>query len=64
MDIKLFDTLPNKKDDFWQLVMLPTVTILRRPANERYTVFSVEWLFWSLTIIINDNKRQTTEGIC
>ena len=57
MDIKLFSTTPNKKDSFWQLVLLPTITILRSPENEPYTVFSLEWLFWSITIIINDFKR-------
>jgi hypothetical protein len=64
MDIKLFSTIPNKKDKFWQLVLLPTITILRSPTDEPYTVLSLEWLFWSITIIINDFKRQKTEGVC
>lgn len=56
MKIKLFNTLPSVKDDFWQIVVLPTLTVLRNKEPEGpYTVFSVEWLFWSLTIVINDN---------
>lgn len=56
MDIKVFDTSPNGTDVFWQVVFLPTVTLLRnREFNTSYTVVSFEWLFWSITIIINDN---------
>lgn len=56
MSIKLFSTAPTSKDVFWQIVLLPTVTFLRNTEfNESYTVISVEWLFWSLTTIINDN---------
>jgi hypothetical protein len=56
MTIKLFSTTPSKKDIFWQIVLLPTITILRnREFNESYTVFSAEWLFWSITTIIHDN---------
>lgn len=58
MYLKLFSTAPSKKDDFWQIVLLPTVTILRSPElDEPYTVLSIEWLFWSVTTILNDNKR-------
>ena len=52
MDIKQFNTGPHDKDDFWQIVLLPTITILRnREFNKSYTVLSVEWLFWSITLI-------------
>lgn len=55
MDIKLFSTIPTKRDAMWQIVLLPTVTILRnREFNESYRVLSFEWLFWSVTMIIND----------
>lgn len=55
MDIKLFNTLPNKKSALWQIVMLPTITLLRNTEfNESYRVLSFEWLFWSVTMIIND----------
>jgi hypothetical protein len=64
MNIKLFNTAPSKNDPFWQIVLIPTITILRSPEDAAYTVFSMEWLFWSITIIINDFKRQKTEGVC
>lgn len=55
MNIKLFSTTPSKKDVFWQVVLLPTITILRNTElDQPYTVFSFEWLFWSVTIIRND----------
>lgn len=58
MNIKLFSTAPNRKDIFWQIVLLPTITILRnREFNESYTVFTAEWLYWGVTIITYDNQR-------
>ena len=58
MSIKLFNTLPTAKDYFWQVVLMPTITILRNRESEKsYTVFSFEWLFWSITTIVNDIKR-------
>ena len=58
MDIKLFSTAPHPKDVFWQIVIVPTMSVLRHnDPKEAYTVCSVEWLFWSLTFVINDNKR-------
>lgn len=64
MEVKLFSTAPHPKDDFWQIVIVPTITVLRNNELESsYTVCSVEWLFWSLTFVINDTKRSTTKGI-
>ena len=65
MEFKLFNTLPSGKDIFWQIVLVPTVTVLRNNEPEgSYTVCSAEWLFWSLTFIINDNKRSEAKGVC
>jgi hypothetical protein len=59
MNVKLFNTAPSPKEQFWQLVVIPTITLLRSPEpGDAYTVVSFEWLFWSLTFIIgkqNDN---------
>ena len=56
METKLFSTAPRAKDPFWQIVFLPTVTMLRnREFNESYTVLSAEWLFWPLTILKHDS---------
>lgn len=65
MKIKLFSTTPSKDHPMWQLVIVPTISVLRNEEPEGlYTVINVEWLFWSLTTVINDNKRSTAEGIC
>jgi len=58
ISIKMFSTVPCKEELFWQIVLLPTVTILRSPdeANQ-YTVVGFEWLFWSVSIFINDKTR-------
>ena len=65
MNIKLFSTAPHSTDTFWQIVIVPTISVLRNNVPEgAYTVCSVEWLFWSLTFVINDIKRSKTAGIC
>lgn len=52
MQTKVFNTLPNKNYEFWQVVVFPTLTILRNKEPEgSYTVFNFEWLFWSLTFV-------------
>ena len=56
MNIKLFNTAPKNSDVFWQIVLLPTITILRKTEfDQGSSVISAEWLFWSVTIILNDN---------
>lgn len=63
LDIKLFNTLPNKKDSFWQVVVLPTASILRGlNPRDPYTAVNIEWLFWSLTFIINANDKRGIFG--
>lgn len=47
---KLFNTLPDKKDDFWQVVIFPTISIVNSLYTyDKYVCVSFEWLFWSLT---------------
>lgn len=54
MRVTTFNTLPSKRDDFWQVVVLPTVSILKSvDRNDPYTAFSFEWLFWSASFLIN-----------
>lgn len=61
MKIKWFSTVPHEKDPFWQIVIIPTVSILRSPdVHEAYTVVNVEWLFWSISIFIDDKRRIST----
>lgn len=67
ISIKTFSTVPSEKETFWQLVLLPTVTILRSPDEaDQYTVIGFEWLFWSVSIFINDktgiSSNQTNQS--
>lgn len=58
MTIKLltFNTLPSNETNYWQVVFLPTVSAYR--SSDSHTAISAEWLFWSLTLLIqNDDKR-------
>jgi len=55
MKVKAFNTLPNSKDQFWQVVLLPTISILKSPdVYDPYTAVNFEWLFWSVTFLIKD----------
>ena len=55
MKVKTFNTLPSKKDNFWQVILIPTVCVLRSVDEyDQYTAVNCEWLFWSLTFLIND----------
>lgn len=54
--MKLFSTTPSEKDSMWQIVLIPTISILREKKN-KYTVVNMEWLFWNLSKIINDKGR-------
>jgi hypothetical protein len=54
MKARVFNTLPSKKDGFWQIVLFPTISILKGiDPNDPYTAVSFEWLFWSFTVIID-----------
>jgi hypothetical protein len=58
MSIKTFSTVPCKEESYWQIILLPTITILRSPdAADKYTVVNLEWLFWSVSIFFNDKRR-------
>jgi hypothetical protein len=49
-----FNTLPSQKDTFWQVVVLPTISILKSvDGYDPYTAVSCEWLFWSCTFLIS-----------
>ena len=52
MKVRTFNTLPSDKDNFWQVVVLPTVTILKSvDHHDQYTAVNCEWLFWSCTFL-------------
>lgn len=60
IDFKTFNTLPSKKDKFWQVVLIPTVSVLNSiEKRDKYVAINVEWLFWSFTTIISYNDTRT-----
>jgi hypothetical protein len=59
MKIKVatFNTLPSEKDHFWQFVILPTISVLNSiTKKDAYVALNFEWLFWSLTILFENDK--------
>ena len=57
--LKLFNTLPRKKDSFFQIVFIPTVSMLNSISkDDKYVAIDFELLFWSFTTIFEyDTKR-------
>ena len=52
MKVLTFNTLPSKKDPFWQVILLPTITILNSAdKHDQYVAANCEWLFWSCTFL-------------
>jgi hypothetical protein len=55
LEARTHNTLPSNKDLWWQFVTIPTAAIFRNnDKSQSYTAITLEWLFWSATIIIND----------
>ena len=55
MKVATFNTLPSGKDPFWQFVVLPSISVLGGVSKaDDYTAITFEWLFWSLSIIIEN----------
>jgi len=51
---KAFTTLPTKEDEFWQIVVIPTISVLNSiNRDDRYIAVSFEWIFWSFTFIFS-----------
>ena len=60
MNIKtsVYNTLPNKKDHWWQVVLLPTISVMNNIQKyDPYVAINFEWLFWSFTTIINYGRK-------
>lgn len=58
-----FNTLPSRKDWFWQVVLIPTVCLLKNIEKEDpYTAVTFEWLFWSCTLIFSNGKTKRASG--
>ena len=55
LKIATFNTAPSKKDHFWQAVLIPTISVLNSINKyDDYIAFNFEWLFWSATLIIEN----------
>lgn len=60
MNIKtnVYNTLPNKKDHWWQVVLLPTISVMNNIQKyDPYVAINFEWLFWSFTTIIGYGRK-------
>ena len=57
MKLLTMSTTPNKRDDYWQIVFIPTVAMFySKYENETsHMAVNFEWLCWSLTILITNN---------
>lgn len=63
--VATFNTLPTKKDTFWQVVLFPTISILNSiDRSDSYIAVNCEWLFWSATFLIfkNDNQGSISQS--
>ena len=60
MRFTAFNNFPGERDDFWQVVLIPTISVLRSvDLCDRYTAITFEFLFWSATILIEDHDKRT-----
>ena len=49
-----YNTLPNSGSHWWQMVLIPTVSIMNNIQKyDPYVAINIEWLFWSFTTVIN-----------
>lgn len=54
MRVTAFNNFPGRRDDFWQCVLIPTVSILKSvDLCDKYTCVTVEFLFWSVSFLID-----------
>jgi len=58
MKVATFNTLPSKKDHFWQFVIIPTISVLNSiTKKDAYVALNFEWMFWSATILFENDKK-------
>lgn len=58
VDVKVYNTLPSSKSHWWQIVLVPTVSLMNNIQKyDPYVAINFEWLFWSFTTIVSyDNS--------
>lgn len=58
ISFKVYNTVPNEKSKWWQIVMLPTISVMNNiQKNDPYVAINFEWLFWSFTTILSYGKE-------
>jgi hypothetical protein len=59
LNVKVYTTLPTHKSHWWQVVLIPTVSILNNiQKTEPYVAINIEWLFWSITTVVGYGKKE------
>jgi hypothetical protein len=57
---KVYNTLPNNKSHWWQVVVIPTISVMNNiQKRDPYVAINFEWLFWSFTTILSYGKKAT-----
>ena len=57
---RVYNTIPNNKSHWWQIVLLPTISVMNNiQKNDPYVAVNFEFLFWSFTTITSYGKKQT-----
>lgn len=60
MKFKMYNTLPNAKSHWWQVVLFPTISVMNNiQKHDPYVAFNFEWLFWSFTTIITYGSNKS-----
>lgn len=50
--------LPRKKQNYWQMVFTPTVSMLKNNYDNTYIALTFEWLFWAVTVLIQKDDKK------
>ena len=54
-----YNTMPNERDSFWQIVLFPTCSILSSVDEaDRYIAVNFEWLYWSFSMTFRNDKTR------
>lgn len=60
-NVKTYQTLPDRRSHWWQIVLIPTISIMNNvQKHEPYVAINAEWLFWSFTTIISYGNTYAT----
>ena len=61
LNTNAYNTLPTTKSHWWQIVFIPTVSVMNNiQKHDPYVAINIEWLFWSVTTIISYGSSKNT----